>query len=105
MAVNEVRERLRQQLEEDYGVEGASYLLDRPPGGWSDLVTKDYLDARLEALENKLRVEIAGVRTEVADVRAALADLRTEIKHQTISMLRWLVPTVFAAIVVASRLG
>ena len=47
MAVEEARERLRQQLEEDYGVEGAGILMDRPPGGWSDLVTKDYLDARL----------------------------------------------------------
>lgn len=98
MAVEEARERLRQQLEEDYGVEGAGILMDRPPGGWSDLVTKDYLDARLEALENKLRVEIVGVRTEVAD-------LRTQLERQTTSLLRWLVPTVFAAIVVASRVG
>jgi len=95
MAVNEIRERLRQQLEEDYGVEGASILMDRPPGGWSDLVTKDYLDARLEAVEHKLRSEIAGVRE-------GLADVRTQIERQTTSLLRWLVPTVFAAIVASS---
>lgn len=104
MAVNEVRERLRQQLENDYGVEGAAILMDRPPGGWSDLVTKDYLDAKLDALRGELRVEIAGVRMEVAGVRTDMADLRTEIKRQTISMLRWLVPTVFAGMTVSSGL-
>ena len=54
MAVNEIREQLRSRLEEDYGVEGATYLMDRPPGGWSDLVTKDYLDAKLDALRHEL---------------------------------------------------
>ena len=54
MAVNEMRERLRQQLEEDYGVEGAGILMDRPPGGWSDLVTKDYLNAKFDALRHEL---------------------------------------------------
>jgi hypothetical protein len=54
MAVEEVRARLRRQLEETYGVEGAAILMDRPPGGWSDLVTNQTLDLRMEALEHKL---------------------------------------------------
>ena len=39
MAVEEQRLRVRQSLEEKLGVEEASYLMDRPIGGWSDLVT------------------------------------------------------------------
>ncbi|MGQ0802238.1 MAG: hypothetical protein ACT4PI_00010 [Actinomycetota bacterium] len=63
MAVSEARERLRQQLEENYGVDGAAILMDRPPGGWSDLVTKDYLDAKFAATDAKfdaLRHELLG---------------------------------------------
>jgi hypothetical protein len=58
MAVEEVRARLRRQLEETYGVEGAAILMDRPPGGWSDLVTNEMLDAKLSALEHRLIAEI-----------------------------------------------
>ncbi len=59
MAVGEVRERLRQKLEQDYGVEEAQLLMDRPPGGWADLVTKEFLELKLDALEQRLiaRVE------------------------------------------------
>ena len=95
MAVDDIREQVRRTLEELMSAEEASYLMDRPPGGWSDLVTKDYLDARLDGLRGELRTEIAGVRTE-------LAHLRTQIERQTTSLLRWLVPTVFAAIVASS---
>jgi hypothetical protein len=54
MAAEEVRVRLRQKLEASYGAEEASYLMDRPPGGWNDLVTNQMLDAKLAALEHKL---------------------------------------------------
>jgi hypothetical protein len=54
MAVEGARARLRRQLEETYGVEGAAILMDRPPGGWSDLVTNEMLDAKLSALEHRL---------------------------------------------------
>jgi hypothetical protein len=54
MAVEETRARLRRQLEETYGVEGAAILMDRPPGGWNDLVTNDMLNAKLSALEHGL---------------------------------------------------
>jgi len=86
MAVEDIRQRVRNTLEGLMSAEEASYLMDRPPGGWSDLVTKDYL-----------RAELAGLRTE-------MANLRTQLERQTTSMLRWLVPTVFAAIVVSSAL-
>jgi hypothetical protein len=54
MAVEEVRARLRRQLEETYGVEGAAILMDRPPGGWSDLVTNQTLDLKIDALRHEL---------------------------------------------------
>ena len=52
MAVDDVPDhpvqlRLRRKLEELVGVEEADFLMDRPPGGWSALVTKDWLDERL----------------------------------------------------------
>lgn len=55
MSVDEVRMRLRRQLEETYGVEGASQLLDdRPPGGCQAVVTREHLDLRLAVLESKI---------------------------------------------------
>lgn len=54
MAIEDVRVRLRHKLEEAFGPEEASYLMDRPPGGWSELVTTPVLDARLEAVEHRI---------------------------------------------------
>jgi hypothetical protein len=42
-----VQVRLRRKLDELVGVEEADLLMDRPPGGWGALVTKDWLDERL----------------------------------------------------------
>jgi hypothetical protein len=69
VAVDEVRLRLRRKLEELVGVEEADLLMDRPPGGWNALVTKEWLDERLthereltnlrlESLEHRLLGEI-----------------------------------------------
>jgi hypothetical protein len=73
----EVTARLRRRLEEEYGMREAAYLMDRPAGGWDSLATKEYVDARLEALEHRLR-----------------ADFR----DQTTRLLRWIVPTIFTGI-------
>jgi hypothetical protein len=54
MAVEETRARLRRQLEETFGVEGAAILMDRPPGGWNDLVTNQTLDLKIDALRHEL---------------------------------------------------
>ena len=58
MAVDEVRIRLRRKLEEMLGVDEADLLMDRPPGGWADLVTNESLertlDLRFELYEHKL---------------------------------------------------
>jgi hypothetical protein len=56
----------------------ASWLMDRPPGGWTDLVTNQMLDLKLDALR--------------ADLRASLAEnreaLRTEMERLTSSVDR-----------------
>jgi hypothetical protein len=54
MTTEDVRVRLRTKLETAFGAEEASILMDRPPGGWNDLVTNQILEARLAALEHKL---------------------------------------------------
>jgi hypothetical protein len=39
--------------------------MDRPPGGWNDLVTNQMLDAKLSALEHKLVATLErGFRTQ-----------------------------------------
>jgi hypothetical protein len=57
MTVEEVRMRLRRKLEGMLGEDEAAMLMDRPPGGWSDLVTNQtlnaILDARFDALDHR----------------------------------------------------
>lgn len=69
MTTEDVRLRLRTKLESAFGAEEASLLMDRPPGGWNDLVTNQVLEARLNALGSDLRAEF---RTEMAELRAAV---------------------------------
>jgi hypothetical protein len=49
MSVEEISIRLRARLQQEYGVDEAAYLMDRPPGGWADLVTNQSLDTKLDA--------------------------------------------------------
>jgi uncharacterized membrane protein len=65
MAVEEARIRLRRQLEDTFGVEEASILMDRPPGGWSDLVTNHTLDLKIDTLRHELRAEMANLSASV----------------------------------------
>lgn len=58
MAIEEQRLRERRSLEEKLGMEEASYLMDRPAGGWSELVTNQTLDLKLAVLEHRLLGEI-----------------------------------------------
>jgi hypothetical protein len=85
MTVEEARVRLRRQLEDAFGVEEASILMDRPPGGWNDLVTNQTLDSKVDALRFELRTEMADLRTEMAVMRT---DLRVEIANLSASVDR-----------------
>jgi hypothetical protein len=68
MAVDDVRHRVRVKLEKLLGAEETSWLMDRPQGGWTDLVTNRTLDVKIDALR--------------ADVRAELADTRERLGRQ-----------------------
>ena len=74
MAVEEPLTRIRQVLEERLGMEAASYLMDRPPGGWSNLVTVEQLDVRLELVRRELREEISLVRMEMIEARSEMRE-------------------------------
>ena len=46
--------------------------MDRPPGGWNDLVTNQTLDLKIDALRDELRTELAGLRTEMSNLSASV---------------------------------
>jgi hypothetical protein len=78
MTVEEVAARLRQKLVEAYGAEEASWLMDRPPGGWTDLVTNQTLHLELDTVRAELRGEFAETR----------GALRTEMERLSSSVDR-----------------
>lgn len=83
MAIDDVRIRARQRLEELIGVDEAAYVLgERPSGGWDTLVTKEHLALELAVI----REELGGLRSEV------LGSLHQEIRAQT----RWFSTLVLA---------
>jgi hypothetical protein len=84
MTAEDVRVRLRSKLESAFGAEEASILMDRPPGGWNDLVTSQMLDARLSALEQRLLAQMADLR----------CDVQTAISKQTWRLASALLATV-----------
>jgi hypothetical protein len=79
MTVDEDRTRLRARLEELVGVSGADILMDRPPGGWSDLVTNHTLDLRFAAFEERFDHKVDALEARVdrkLDALTATMELR-----------------------------
>jgi hypothetical protein len=72
VAAEEVRTRLRRRLMEEYGMDEADLLLDRPPGGWNDVVTKDWLHLELGASEARTDARFAEVNGRLTGVEARL---------------------------------
>lgn len=69
--------------------------MDRPPGGWSDLVTNQVLEARLSALESKLVAQMAELRGEL------VATMERGFRNQT-----WrLMGAIFVALGVSATLS
>ena len=108
MKVDEVRSSLRSQLEEAFGVDEATLLMDGPAGGWDNLATKqdldvldqriggldqriggveqriDGLDRRFDALDQSLRAEFSALRSEMTAHSASLRiELHQELRNQT----------------------
>ena len=81
MTTEDVRVRLRAKLESAFGAEEASMLMDRPPGGWNDLVTNQVLEARLDALRYDLVGQMAELRGDL------LATMERGFRAQTWRLL------------------
>lgn len=75
MAVTErTRHELHEALVELMGPERAETLMEHlPPTGWGDVVTKEYLDLRLEALEHRVLSEVdSRLRSQMTMIIAML---------------------------------
>jgi hypothetical protein len=57
---------------EEYGMDEADLLLDRPPGGWNDVVTKDWPHLELGAFEARMDARFVGVESRIAAIEAGL---------------------------------
>jgi len=90
MTTEDVRVRLRTKLESTFGAEEASLLMDRPPGGWTDLVTTPVLEGRLDALRYELVGQMAELR---GDLRAEMAELRGDLRAEMAELRGDLVAT------------
>ena len=92
MTVEEVRVRLRRQLEDAFGVEEASILMDRPPGGWNDLVTIQVLDLKIDALRSDIRTEMGELRSELkldmSELKLEMSQLRVDNANVSASVDR-----------------
>jgi len=75
MTVDDVRTRLRARLEQEYGVDEASVLMDRPPGGWGDLVTHESLHRELTAMESRMDLKLEALEARI-DARFIEVDRR-----------------------------
>jgi predicted transcriptional regulator len=83
MTASEQYVRIRRSLEDKLGVEEATYLMDRPPGGWSDLVTNHTLGLQVAVLQERFatidrRFEEIDRRFEEIDRRFEEIDRRFE---------------------------
>jgi hypothetical protein len=87
VAIDEQRMRIRRSLEEKLGVEEASYLMDRPVGGWSELVTNHTLDLKVEVLDERFRgldakFDAIDARLEAIDARFEALDAKFDAKFE-----------------------
>jgi hypothetical protein len=82
VTVDEDRMHLRTRLEELVGMSGAEILMDRPPGGWSDLVTNHTLDLRFAAFEERFDRKLDALEARM-ELRFARIDARfAEVDHR-----------------------
>ena len=59
--------------------------MDRPPGGWSDLVTNQTLDLKIDALRAELHGDMSDLRIETSALRS---ELRVEMAWLSASVDR-----------------
>ena len=78
--------RLRRKLEELVGVEEADLLMDRPPGGWDSLVTKDWLDERLTHERELMDERFRGIDERFHSLEGRFDERFRGIDHQFASL-------------------
>jgi hypothetical protein len=83
VAGEEVRARLRRRLVEEYGVEEADMLLDRPPGGWGELVTRDWLQLVLDARISPMEQKLTSIEHSLVSLDSRLTSIESELRAQT----------------------
>ena len=82
MAVDDQYLRIRRSLEEKLGVEEAFYLMDRPVGGWSELVTNQTLGLQVAVLDEQFRK--LDERFEAIDARFEAMDVKFDARFDAI---------------------
>jgi hypothetical protein len=65
--------------------------MDRPPGGWSDLVTNQTLALHFDGVDH--RFDALDHRFDALEHR-----LRADFRDETARLVRWIVPTIFVGI-------
>ena len=84
MTVNDISARLRARLQEEYGVDEAAILMDRPPGGWNDLVTTESLDRRIAEFGARIDARFEAVDARFGELKHDLtATIEREFRAQT----------------------
>lgn len=101
MSIDQDRIELRLKLEELVGVSGAGILMDRPPGGWGDLVTNHTLDLRFAAFEERIDRRIDGLEHKIDRFEDKIDQSRLEIlveMHRRLRAQTWMTITTFTAL-------
>ena len=84
--LEDTRTRLRRKLVEVFGVDEADLLMDRPPGGWGDLVTNQTLDLRIAASEARTEGRIAALDARMegrfTDLENRMNSAFTDLDHR-----------------------
>jgi hypothetical protein len=88
MTVDDIGTRLRARLQEEYGVDEATLLMDRPPGGWGDLVTNDTIRRELQTTKERFDLKIDLVRSEMGAMEhRLLGTIERQVRTQTWRLL------------------
>ena len=76
--------------------------MDRPPGGWSDLVTNQTLDLKIDALRYELRTEMrelrGDLREEIAGVKIEMSSLSASVDRRLRAQTWMMMSTMIAAV-------
>jgi hypothetical protein len=83
--------------------------MDRPPGGWSDLVTNQTLDLKIDALRSDFRAEMRELRSELklemAEMRIESANLSASVDRRLRAQTWMMMTTMIAGFGLTITLG